>query len=82
MLRHKINPEYLKAAMQGATFKELPDKEGYFGLIPGFQGLWASADTVEKTRAELAEVLKEWVDLGIQFGDPIPDIAGIPLIQG
>jgi predicted RNase H-like HicB family nuclease len=62
----------MNAAMQGATFKELEDTAGFFGSIPGFQGVWANAATVEETRAELAEVLEEWVDLGLQLGDPLP----------
>ena len=81
MLKHKINPDYVDAAMQGATFEELENNTGFFGSIPGFQGVWANAGTLEETRAELAEVLAEWVDLGLEFGDPIPEIAGIPLRQ-
>lgn len=81
MLRHRINPEYLNAAMQGATFKELPDNEGVFASIPGFQGVYANANTVEEAREELIDVLEEWVDVGMQFGDPIPEIDGIALNQ-
>jgi predicted RNase H-like HicB family nuclease len=71
VLKHKINPDYINAVMQGATFKELEDNAGFFGSIPGFQGVWANAATVEETRAELAEVLEEWVDLGLRLGDPL-----------
>ncbi|MDQ5825598.1 MAG: type II toxin-antitoxin system HicB family antitoxin [Chloroflexota bacterium] len=81
MLRNRINPEYLNAAMQRATFKELPDNEGVFASIPGFQGVYANANTVEEARKELVEVLEEWLDVGMRFGDPIPEIDGIALNQ-
>lgn len=80
-MRNRINPEYLNAAMQRATFKELPDNEGVFASIPGFQGVYANANTVEEARKELVEVLEEWLDVGMRFGDPIPEIDGIALNQ-
>ncbi|HEX8220161.1 MAG TPA: type II toxin-antitoxin system HicB family antitoxin [Chloroflexia bacterium] len=81
MLRNRINPEYLNAAMQRATYRELPDNEGIFASISGFQGVYASANTVEEARKDLVGVLEEWIDLGVQFGDPIPEIDGIALKQ-
>jgi predicted RNase H-like HicB family nuclease len=38
--------------------------------------VWANADT-EEARAELAEVIEEWVLLSISRGLPVPDIAGV-----
>lgn len=81
MLGHRINPEYLNAAMQRAIFEELPEGEGVVGTIPGFQGVWANGPTVDEARTELAEVLEDWVDLGMRFGDPLPEIDGIALSQ-
>ncbi len=46
--------------MQKAESKILDDKT-YFGEIPGFQGVWASEDTLEECRRVLQEVLEEWL---------------------
>jgi predicted RNase H-like HicB family nuclease len=71
--------EYLKAALQQATYKLLDDGEGYFGEIPGFQGLWATSATLEACRIELEEALEEWILLGLKLGHPLPEIEGVVL---
>lgn len=52
---------YIRAAMHRATYELLEDGEGFFGRIPGFQGVWANADTLEACRDELQEVLEDWI---------------------
>ncbi len=51
---------YIRAAMQMAQYKILDDGS-YFGEIAGFQGVWASEDTLEECRRVLQEVLEEWL---------------------
>ncbi len=70
---------YLDAAMRKAHYEILPDGEGYLGKIPGLQGVWANADTLEACRTELREVLEEWLLLGLRKGHPIPVMDGIDL---
>jgi predicted RNase H-like HicB family nuclease len=65
---------YIRAAMRHATYESLPDGEGYYGHIPELPGVWANADTLKETKAELQEVLEEWLTLGIARRDPIPPI--------
>ncbi len=60
--------DYIKTAMSKAHYEILPDGEGYFGKIEGFQGVWANADTLEACRDELVEVLEEWIMLGEKMG--------------
>lgn len=71
--------EYIQAAMQRATYKLLDDDEGYFGDIPGFQGLWANAPTLETCQAALEEALEEWILLGLKLGHPLPEIKGVTI---
>ena len=71
--------EYLRSAMQQATYKLLEDEEGYFGEIPGFQGFWATAATLEACRIVLEEALEEWIILGLKLGHPLPEIRGVAL---
>lgn len=70
---------FIQAAMRKAHYEILPNGEGYFGKIPGLQGVWANAATLEACRAELQEVLEEWIIVGLRMGDPIPAIDGIEL---
>ena len=81
MLKHRINPDYINAAMQSATFKELADNEGYFGSIPGFQGVWANEATLEACRAELESALEDWLDFSLTRDLPVPTIQGISLLS-
>jgi predicted RNase H-like HicB family nuclease len=71
--------EYIKSAMQRASYKLLDDREGVFGEIIGFQGLWANAPTLEACQAELEEALEEWIILGLKLGHSLPDIEGVTL---
>ncbi|MGH2414929.1 MAG: type II toxin-antitoxin system HicB family antitoxin [Microcystaceae cyanobacterium] len=71
--------EYMKVAMQRATYKLLDEGEGYLGEIPEFQGLWANAPTLVTCQAELEQALEEWILLGIKLGHPLPQIEGIAI---
>ena len=66
--------EYIKTAMQRALYEILPNGEGFFGKINGFQGVWANFDTLEGCREELQEVLEEWLLIGFKRGSAIPVI--------
>ena len=70
--------EYIQVAMHRAKYKLIGD-ETIFGEIPGCDGLWANAKTLEACQAELEESLEEWILLGLQLGHPIPIIDGIDL---
>lgn len=50
--------EYIEVAMRDFVYEILDDDGSYFGTVPGFQGAWANADTLEECRKELAEVLE------------------------
>lgn len=66
--------EYIDAAISMAMYKVLDDDNSYYGEIPGLQGVWANADTLDECREELREVLEGWIELGLELGHPIPDI--------
>jgi len=67
--------EYIQKALRKAEYKLL-DNGTWFTEIPGFEGVWANAPTVEECRIELQEVLEEWLVLKIRDRDPIPEIEG------
>ena len=70
--------DYIAAAMRNAKFETLCDGTIY-GEITGIQGVYANEDTLEQCRDELQSVLEGWIILGLQFGDPLPDVNGISL---
>ena len=71
--------QYIQGAMRKAKYEILPDDGTFYGEIPGFQGVWANADTLEKCREELQEVLEEWLVLRISHNHPLPLVDGIDL---
>jgi len=70
---------YLDAAMRRAQIEELPVDEGYFGEIPGLDGLWANAPTHATCETELASALEAWVMVSLRLGHDLPEIEGISL---
>ncbi len=71
--------QYIAAAMRKAKYEILADDGTYYGEIPGFEGIWANAPSLEDCREELAEVLEEWVLFRVSKGLPLPVVGGIEL---
>jgi len=70
---------YINEAMKRAKYKILDD-DTFFGEVPGLQGVWADADTLEECRQELQEVLEDWLILKLRDNDnDIPVLGGISL---
>ena len=70
--------EYVQAAMRHARYEILEDGT-FYGKIPGFQGAYANAETLEGCREQLREVLEGWIVLGLRLGHPLPTVGGISL---
>jgi len=64
--------------MRRATYEILSDGT-FYGEIPGFQGVYANAKTLEDCREELREVLEGWIVLGLRMGHLLPVVDGIEL---
>jgi predicted RNase H-like HicB family nuclease len=52
--------KYLQAAMRLAKY-EIQENGDYSGSIPGLEGAWASASSLEACREEPEEVLEDWL---------------------
>lgn len=68
--------EYIAAAMTRARYEIVADDGSYYGEIPGFEGVWANANTLEGCRTELQEVLESWVLLRIHAHLVLPSVDG------
>jgi predicted RNase H-like HicB family nuclease len=71
--------DYIKAAMGKAHYEILSDDGTLYGEIPGFQGVWANAETLEACRDELEEVLEEWVLFRVSRNLELPVVDGLCL---
>jgi predicted RNase H-like HicB family nuclease len=71
--------EYVQAAMRRARYEILEDDGAFYGEILGFDGVWATADTLEGCREELSEVLEGWIILSLSKNLPLPTVDGISL---
>jgi predicted RNase H-like HicB family nuclease len=70
---------YINAAMARAHYELLPEDKTFYGEIPGLQGVWANAETLEACRQELQEVLEDWLLVGLRLGHSIPVLDQIDL---
>jgi predicted RNase H-like HicB family nuclease len=71
--------DYVNAAMRKAKYKLLNRREGFFGVIPGFKGVWSNAQSLEVCRDELREVLEDWILVRVRLGLELPITGGIDL---
>jgi predicted RNase H-like HicB family nuclease len=77
--------EYIQKAMENAHYEIIEDEGTFWGEIPGFQGVWAKAETLEKCRETLQEALEEWIifrnrheiEIGVGFLKRLLKQAGI-----
>jgi len=70
---------YIRAAMRRAEYEILLDDSTFYGEIPGFDGVYANADTLEACREELLEVLEEWILFRVSRNLPLPIVEEIEL---
>ena len=71
--------DYIQAAMRLAQYEILADTKDYHGHIPGFDGVWANAKSLEDCRDELQEVLEDWIVVSLRLGHRLPVVKGINL---
>lgn len=71
--------DYIQAAMHKAHYEILEDDGSYYGEIPGFQGVWANAPTLEACREELQSVLEDWILARVADHLSLPTVNGIDL---
>lgn len=71
--------KYIQAAMRQAKYEILSDDGSFYGETPGFDGVYANADTLEDCRVELEEVLEEWLLFRVSRNLSLPVVDGIEL---
>ena len=64
--------DYIRAAMRQAKYEILEDDKTFYGEIPGGQGLYANAPTLEACRDELESALEDWILICVSSHVPTP----------
>ncbi len=72
--------DYTQAALDRAKYEILADDGSFYGDIPGFDGVYANAPTLEACRRELQEVLEEWILLRVSRQLSLPTVEGQDLL--
>ena len=70
---------YISGAIAKAKYEILPDDGTYYGDIPGFEGIYANAATLEACREEIIEVLEEWILFRVSRNLELPIVDGLEL---
>ena len=71
--------DYLRAAMNAALYELLSKEEGFYGEIPGFDGVFADGETLKRCHKELASTLEDWLLFQISRNLPLPKLNGMDL---
>jgi len=71
--------DYVQQAMKKARYEIISDEQTYYGEIPGFEGIYANAATLEQCREELQEVLEEWILFRVSKNLALPVVNGIEI---
>lgn len=65
--------DYLAAALRRARYSEL-ENGSYCAEVRGLRGVIATGDTLEDCRAELEDVIEEWILVRVARGLDIPSL--------
>ena len=65
--------------MEHARYEILNDDRSFYGEIRECPGVYANAETLEKCRSELEEILEEWLLFRIYKNLPVPKVDDIEI---
>ena len=71
--------EYLRAALERASYEMIDDEEPYYGEIDGVDGVWATGKTLEACRRNLSQALEDWILFSIHRGAALPAMGDVAL---
>jgi predicted RNase H-like HicB family nuclease len=72
---------YLQAALDRARYEMIEDDEPFYGEVPELPGVWATGDTLEACRRNLAGAIEDWIFFSLAKGLSIPPLGDVTLPQ-
>jgi predicted RNase H-like HicB family nuclease len=64
---------YIESMLRRANYEFDKQTKSWCASVDELPGAYAQTDSVEEVRAELAEVIEEYVLVSLQEGHPIPE---------
>lgn len=71
--------EYLRAALEKATYEIIDDEEPFYGEVTGVDGVWATGKTLEACRRNLSQALEDWILFSVHRGAALPVLGDVTL---
>jgi len=62
---------YIQNALNLAHYEMIEDDEPFYGEVPGLDGVWATARTLEQCRANLSVAIEDWLLFSIAKWDAV-----------
>ncbi len=72
--------QYIQAAMDRAKYEMIDDEEPFYGEVPGLDGVWATGETLELCRRQLADAIEDWLLFSLAKGLPIPSLGNLAIL--
>jgi predicted RNase H-like HicB family nuclease len=67
--------EYIQEALERAKYELINNPgEPYYAEVPGLAGVWATGETLEQCRRNLADVIEGWLLLRLRKGFDVPPL--------
>jgi predicted RNase H-like HicB family nuclease len=77
----KLLDDYIDAALKTARFEKIDNGKRVYAEVRGFPGAWADGQTREEATKTLRQVLKGWIELQLERGQPLPRLRGVQTPQ-
>lgn len=81
MKSFRLLDAYIDAALQTARYERIEKGAKVYAEVPAFRGAWADGKTREAAGTELRQVLRGWIELQLERGQPLPRLDGVQTPQ-
>ncbi len=81
MRSFKLLDDYIDAALKNARYEKIDNGRKVYAELRGFPGAWADGKTRDEAAKTLRQVLKGWIELQLERGQPLPRLKGVQTPQ-
>ena len=71
--------DYIRTALESAHYEIIQDEQPFYGEVPPLPGVWATGETLEACRSNLAAAIEDWLLFSIAKGLPIPPLGEVAI---
>jgi predicted RNase H-like HicB family nuclease len=70
---------YIETALELAHYELIEDEDPFYGEVPPLAGVWATGQTLESCRHNLAAAIEDWLLFSLAKGLPIPALGEVSI---